>query len=280
MGRIGFYFISIILLLLGASACGLLTGPDDEVAKDPREYTWTVDTLAFGPQTAMERIWGSSPTDVYVVGHNAKMVQGKMFHFDGDKWDMVELSTSYGGHISGYFDLSSVYGFASDDVWAVGERVYDNPEPPPNWLDSTLIIHYDGAVWQEAVTPPGRGITAIGGSGPQDIWAGGLYGTLLHYDGNAWTPDSIPLVDAHDPDQFSYFNLFTGHRADDLYGFYYWADDDGNWLLHYDGESWSLLKTLWSVVWRDIWLSPSGRLYSVGGGNISLWRDGSWERVL
>ena len=45
MKRMPFILVSL-LLLFWATACGWLTGPDDEVV-DPRNYTWTVDTLAY-----------------------------------------------------------------------------------------------------------------------------------------------------------------------------------------------------------------------------------------
>ncbi|MFB0517202.1 MAG: hypothetical protein ACETWG_11450, partial [Candidatus Neomarinimicrobiota bacterium] len=191
MKRLSLTLVSC-LMLFWASTCRNGTGPDDDddddVIRDPREYTWTVDTLAFGPQTAMTAIWGSSPTDVYAVGHNA-LYTGKMFHYNGEKWRNVDYTTFVGGVAD---DLRDVLGFAEDDVWAVGVHSYRNPDPPPNFIDSAMVLHYDGTGWREVKTPSVPGLMAIGGSGPQDIWAGGLYGTLLHYDGNAWTPDSIP----------------------------------------------------------------------------------------
>jgi hypothetical protein len=67
------------------------TGP--EPVKDPRTYTWTIDTLAYPGsfQTAMYDIWGNSPNDVYVVGHNDRAFR-KMFHYDGSQWRPVDLA--------------------------------------------------------------------------------------------------------------------------------------------------------------------------------------------
>ncbi len=58
--------------------------PPKEIPKDPRTYTWTVDTIAYPGsfQTTMRAIWGSAPNDVYVVGHNERGGLGKMFHYD------------------------------------------------------------------------------------------------------------------------------------------------------------------------------------------------------
>lgn len=76
--------LSILFLMLQMSCKEKIVGPE---FKDPRTYTWIIDTLAYPGsfQTSMQDIWGSSPNDVYVVGHNDRGF-GKMFHFDGKQW--------------------------------------------------------------------------------------------------------------------------------------------------------------------------------------------------
>ncbi|MGA8264510.1 MAG: hypothetical protein WB779_08730, partial [Ignavibacteriaceae bacterium] len=67
------YKIKIILFafsLLIFQQCSSSTEP--VINKNPREYTWTIDTL-FHPesiQTNMRSIWGSSASDVYTAGHS------------------------------------------------------------------------------------------------------------------------------------------------------------------------------------------------------------------
>ncbi len=141
-----FFCAALLLVLWGVTACGLLNGPDDNDEVDPRSFTWTVDTLAYPDsyQTTMLSIWGSSPSDVYVVGHNERGF-GKMYHFDGNEWTDVGLNPVQGGHIVGPITLEAIHGFAADDIWAVGEKRYTNPNPPPILLDSSLVIHYDGS---------------------------------------------------------------------------------------------------------------------------------------
>lgn len=179
-----------LVFMLAGFACIFGTDPDDPPT-NPRDYVWTVDTLSFegSSQTSMRDIWGSSTTDVYVVGHNSKN-SGLMWHFDGKEWADVKLTVTQGGNITGAIDLIAVYGFASDDVWAVGKHLFNNPNPPPNFLDSTLIIHYDGAEWRE-IDLTGRRITDVGGSSPDDVFFVGQEGTIFHYDGGKWSKEQL-----------------------------------------------------------------------------------------
>ena len=41
-------------------------------------------------------------------------------------------------------DVGQVYGFAPNDIYLVGANTYLNPSPPPNFLDSSVILHFNG----------------------------------------------------------------------------------------------------------------------------------------
>ncbi len=135
---------------------------------------------------------GSSPNDVYAVGH-ASANDGVMWHYDGNNWNDVVLSESKGGHIPGAFDLTTVFGFNSSDIYAAGERLRTNLNPPPNFIDSSLIIHFDGTTWRKVNVYNGRLIGDIYGSSQLDIWAGGWEKTMYHYNGSSWETDSIEV---------------------------------------------------------------------------------------
>lgn len=122
--------------------------------KSPLEFTWTVDTLHIEGnfQTLMTSIWGSSSKNIYIVGHTDG-VKGTMWRYDGTKWIDIKLSANYGGPIIGAFDLSAVYGFSANDIWAVGHYLLDNPTPPPTFIHTSLIIHFNGSRW-EVINPP------------------------------------------------------------------------------------------------------------------------------
>ncbi len=110
-------FAAVLLLLFFASSCrkNPIVAPPP---KDPRTYTWTIDTLAYpgSLQTDMYDIWGSSPVDVYAVGDGG-INAGNMWHFDGTVWSSINLPF-------GSFVLSKIFGFAPNNIYAVGTRFY------------------------------------------------------------------------------------------------------------------------------------------------------------
>ncbi|MCK4577841.1 MAG: hypothetical protein KAU50_03565 [Candidatus Marinimicrobia bacterium] len=261
--------------LLALLSCGIF-GPDDDDF-DPRKLTWTIDTLAYPEsyQTTMLSIWGSSPDDVYVVGHNERGF-GKMYHFDGQEWSDVGLNPVQGGHISGPIDLAAIYGFSAHDIWAVGQHIHPHPNPPPNFLDSSLVIHFDGSEWREVETPSGRVLGAIGGKGPSDLWAGGLgSATLFHYDGTAWERRSIR--DTLELLSYPAFRSFVtdGNLEYSLY--YKGGGTDTYYLLQLVDGEWQLLDDL-SLHTGFLWMSPAGRLYATGPKVLRL-GQGDWQDV-
>jgi hypothetical protein len=57
-------------------------------------------------------VWGSSPSDVYAVGHPIFKADESIFHYDGSSWSKLPPpKTSY---------LNAVFGSSKSDVFAVG----------------------------------------------------------------------------------------------------------------------------------------------------------------
>ena len=73
--------------------------------------------------------------------------------------------------------LSSVFGFAGNDIHAVGEN--------------GTFLHYDGRSWNKAGTTTGALMAKVWGRAPNDVYAVGVLGEaargiLMHYDGTGW----------------------------------------------------------------------------------------------
>lgn len=261
-----------------------------EPIKNPRTYTWTIDTLAYPGsfQTNMREIWGSSPENVYVVGHNDQN-RGLMWHFDGKQWTDVKLSTTQGGTISGAIDLYSIFGFNASNIFAIGERIYDNPTPPPNFLDSSLIIQYDGRQWREhRVT--GAYLLSIWGINPTSMWACGWRRTLFHYDGQSWKQESVPVS----PPPGTSLTLYsvTGTSTDNVYllgsahenavvrtTYYFLRRNAGGWaLIDTFVNQPGMHQDKWGE--DELWASPWGKLYSVGSKGVYRLDGSSWTKIL
>ena len=104
----------------------------------------------------LNTLWGSS-TDLWAFGAGSQSV----LRWNGTRWD----------YVSGPGNIRDAWGFADNDIWAVGDDIY----------------HYDGAAWS-LVHRPASWLTGVWGAAANDIWAVGGLGEIAHYDGSAWTP--------------------------------------------------------------------------------------------
>jgi hypothetical protein len=230
----------------------------------------------------MRDIWASSPTDVHVVGHNDQN-RGLMYHYDGKSWSDVKLAVSQGGQIIGALDFSAIYGFGPNDVYAVGERIYTNPNPPPNFLDSSLIIHFDGVQWREITIARGRYLSSVWGANSQDVWAGGNNGALYHFKNGFWGKidfDSLSFIASING--ISESNVFFIVVKEDIF----LPNDSLNYQLwNYNGNILSIIDSFLITptnLQRKFgwWLWQSeGILYSSGFGVFK--REGTtWQKML
>jgi hypothetical protein len=247
----------LLLLLLVSTAllgshlsCKKPTEPTNgNGSKDPRTYTWTVDTITYPGsfQTAMRSIWASGPDNAYIVGHNDNPGTPTMFRYDGAQWRTTNFHASAGGSISGAVSLSKVHGFGPSDVWVAGERIYQVGNTFP---DSSFLMHLNGSQWTEATILGGRGrrLQSLWGASPTDIWAAGR-NTLLHYDGVQWSHFPIEL-----PGQGIQFFSMSGLSSSEVYMMGYRNDvtpptDTAAYLLYrFDGSSWSIVDSIVQVL--------------------------------
>jgi hypothetical protein len=54
--------------------------------------------------------------------------------------------------------------------------------------DAGTILHRHAGAWTQMTSNVTANLRGIGGTGASDVWAVGVDGTLVHYDGAAWTP--------------------------------------------------------------------------------------------
>ena len=250
------------------------------IAKDPRTYTWTVDTIDYPGrfELIMRELYGSSAHDIYVVGHNAEN-KWKMLHYDGTAWSPVALTPSEGGPIPGTIDLLAVDGIGSNNIWAVGDEIHYNPITR-QFSDSSLVIHYDGVSWRKVPIERGRSLQAVTAFRSDFVLAGGINGTCYEFDGSSWT-----LVHA---DTMFWFSNF-GTDGQNIFGLAYTPSTvTHNYEIIYQLEwvdsTWRILDS------TSITSSSSARFgheeikrigegtYSVGYGIFEQVGDG-WERV-
>jgi hypothetical protein len=244
-------------------------GPNDSTS---HKFTWTQVTLP--NEGILTGCWVFGPKNIYAVG-------GAVWKWDGATWNDVSPRLTQGslsGHLSGF----SMFAFSETDYWLVhgGVLYHETTGSPDYYVLQNANLH---SVW---------------GTSSSDMYAVGDGGTILHFDGQAWTKMASGTTK----------NLYSIWGTDDkniwAAGFYSTTAETG--LVHYDGISWQSIEprtvgnigpgsdgiqAVWtcdsagvpvtilsgSSVWRESnaggWRSDKGKVPNDlnGGGNIGLY---------
>jgi hypothetical protein len=116
------------------------------------------------PYADFSAVWGSGSTDIWFTGltHDGPG-ENAAFHWDGSTLDRVVTSVATGP--------TAAWGSAPDDIWAVGND----------------IAHFDGKTWSQVPAPPHDFLLGIWGQDRDHVWAVGFNGTMMRWDGQAWS---------------------------------------------------------------------------------------------
>ncbi len=147
-----------------------LSMPRGVVMRRDAAGAWSV---VFEPGDAMNAVWASSASDVWVAGAN-----GSINHFNGSTWSYVPSGTTK--------DLRDIWGSGPNDIWFVGE--------------GSIVVHWDGTKLTRSVV--GQCVAfcgdadhkAIWGTGPNDVW---MAGSSDFADWNVWHWNGSRLDVAH-----------------------------------------------------------------------------------
>jgi hypothetical protein len=272
--RITLALVSALALLSLNLTCSNLVAPEEE-QPGRRDYVWTIDTLEYPGsfQTSMEDIWGSSPNNVYVVGHNDR-AYGKMYRYDGNKWNAIDI-----GEYLGFrnVDLASIFGFSFNDIWVVGAELYGMVVPPYTVTRESLIIKIDGSNWIKMNIEKRDILLTINGSSPNNIFAGGIYGSFYQYNGITWkrinfdTTLSVKSIVTFSPEK-TYVMSYVQKQPERVYFDFY----DGNIFVRLDSST-----TRYDPKFGDARIgTPDNKtLYSVGNG-IYKFENNKWKLEL
>lgn len=189
----------ILVTLLASTACNGESAP-----------TWQVVHEEL--PGALMSVWGTSSTDVWLVGADAGDGKGPLvLHFDGDTW--TRKNTGATGN------LWWVTGFAGGPVFLGGE--------------GGLILRYSGGQFEQLTTPGAATVFGIWGEGPDDVWAAG--GSLGGTGGAfAWRYSGDAFVEAAGfPTELSSTDTIWklhGRSTDDV-----WLVGTNGLTIHYNG---------------------------------------------
>ena len=260
--------------LLVLQQCSPTEPPLDGI-KEPRTYTWTIDTLSYpGSQwTIMHSIWGSSPDNMYVVG-SCQQYEGRIWHFDGKKW------AASPPEISGdNFHYEDIYGFSGSDIWLVGDIPFNVNNITE---DLCLLMHYDGAVWKTFNLNADGRLMTIGGSSGNDVWfGGGTYSRLFHWDGNSVKQDSLPLSIPED----SAYQYVTNKIISKPTGKNYFLVENTRtqtaYIFAHSQAGWSTLyNDIYYYYINDFWIDENENIYKLDFSGIYKLTGNTWINII
>jgi len=138
------------------------------------------------PEYDLTGVWGTSDTNVFAVGRmpGSGRFDGIVLHFDGEVWSRVSLNLKD-------FELHGIWGSSSGHAWAVGFHY-------ANQSLHGIVLYYDGAQWSVSTGGTYSPLYDVSGNEDGSVFAAGSDGTILRFDGSAWTlvsyDSSLPEV--------------------------------------------------------------------------------------
>ena len=218
----------------------------------------TVTLVEQNEPAALLSAWGSSASDVWVVGGRPDLASGPtVLHFDGNTWSRLDA------------------GQPGIDLWwafGVGGDVFFSGS-------GGTILRYRGGVFEALPTPSTDGVVfGMWGPTAQDVWAVGRVGSgagllLWHFDGTTWTAVAPPV--GFPPGLLGF--KVHGQRTDDV-----WFSCSGGMTLHWNGSALEAVSTgdtasLFSIVTTPTTVITAGAVGTTGGGALDENAGGGWQ---
>lgn len=283
----------IVIALLFAA---LLGGCDDDPAPPPPDMGPETFSVAFDATElgALLSVWGPTDNEIWAVGGQPDA--GVIWRFDGSAWrdanppagtlfnwvhgaGDVRWFVGNAGRIvrktgAGDFEalpaitaepLWGVFAVSPDEAWAVGGEAIDDGTPA-----EPVILHWINGAWSlmplPAIDRDFRALFKVWGTGPDDVYAVGAKGVILHWDGSAWTQQASG----------------TGQDLISLFG----VDGDiaivggrGNGVLARQTDAgWDTQTLAGNPGFNGIWMAPDGTAWIAGNrGSLLSVAPGSFD---
>ena len=256
---------------------------------------------------ALLSVSGTGPKDIYAVGADPRDGRGPLvLHYDGAGWERLDSGATGDlwwisvAPIGGDFFLAGdgglvlqydpdtrrftrhttpgtqrvfgIWGPAANDIWAVGADV-DNPD------GGGVIWHFDGTTWRaldlsgvrEGGVPQ---LFKVWGRASDDVYAVGFRGSVLHWNGSAW---SVVDTTAANPNKRQ---LFTVHGTAALAGMVGGFFAEGLLLERGGNDAVRAVTPSGSPQLNGVFFPPDGRGVAVGNGLAVATRDeNGWSTV-
>jgi hypothetical protein len=202
-------------------------------------------------------ISAGGPGDVFIVYNLDDPISGQalgdIIHDDGA--GNFKDAASFNPNFSGMPGLTGVFAVSPSKAFVVGRLAVfgTNTGGYIGFYDATTVTAGGGVVTDIAMLP--TPLFAIWGSGPTDIFAVGDAGTILHYDGTAWTSMVSNTTET--------LHAVGGTGPTDVF-----VVGDGSTILHYNGVNWMPVRAKDTTTIRGLWSSPGATFFVGDNGSI------------
>jgi len=115
----------------------------------------------------------------------------------------------------------------------------------------TKIDYINVILWSTMTSGTTTSLHAVWGSSSSDVFAVGLSGTILHYDGSSWSTMTSGTTEG--------LNGVWGSSSSDVF-----AVGWNGTIVHYDGSSWSTMTSGTTEGFLGVWGSSSSDVFAVG----------------
>jgi len=127
------------------------------------------------------------------------------------------------------------------------------------------VLHYDGTSWSPMVSNTPLTLRGVWGSAASDVFAVGNSGAVTHYNGSTWSTMVSGVSDT----------IYAVHGIDagNVFGAI-----GGGYVATYNGSTWSSVNTGTANNLFGIWAAAADDIFAVGSnGAIRRYSGGSWE---
>lgn len=220
-------------------------GEEAWLARGGRLHHWARGQWAevdFGPFHPHPSAAWAFAESLWVAGTDVR-------RFDGTSWASLPVQ---GGP---FYALWGQEDEHHQELWAVGAK--------------GAIHRWRDGGWEVLASGTTSHLRAIWGSSPTDLWVGGDAGTLLRWDGEAFTRYPIPTRGA--------FTQLAGSGPWDVFALAYDAADGASALFRWNGSLWIPQRIPGGLSPLSVWRGEVGVWVGGAGGGLAHWNDGCWS---
>lgn len=223
------------LLAIGGSSAQDILAVGRGVILHYNGKDWT--PVEYREPYSIHGVWYAGPNDAWMVGYN-DFNHGVTLHWDGNSVRLV---------VKNELRMRDVWGDQRGGLWAVGSRTSPN---------MGIVLRFERSQWHQVARVPSW-LTVIWGTSPDDIWATGEEGVMLHYDGTQWSETSVPKA---------HYRGLWGLRGD------LWAVGERGMVLHLADWQPTRIAVGHSNNLNDVWMHGDSTGWAVGSAGLILGR--------